>query len=157
MSYKFDLSTVVTLIEWLAKYDEVKQRESPDAFLKEHFCDQKLFIDKTLEKEIFENICRHRNLVELVLKSARLEINAQHVVHLFLMIFFMSKSTRATIYESLKLSLSEEVGKALIRLIDEEQFAKAVQRGVDGDLEQELIRRNLNEVFDARFFLSGNF
>lgn len=153
MSYKFDLSTVVTLIEWLAKYDGEKQRESPDAFLKEHFCDQKLFIDKTLEKEIFENICRHRNLVELLLKSASLEINAQHIVHLFLMMFFMSRSTSVTIYESLKLSLSEVVGKALIELIDEEQFAKVFQRG---DFEQELIRRNLNEVCDARIFLIAN-
>lgn len=146
MSYKFELSTVVTLIEWLAKYDETKPHESPDAFLKEHFCDQKLFVDKTLEKEIFENICRHRNLVELLLKSASLEINAHHVVHLFLMIFFMSKSTRATIFESMKLSLSEDVGRTLIGLIDEEQFAKVVQQGGGGDLDQEAIRRNLVEV-----------
>lgn len=150
MSGKFDLSTISTLIEWLDKYDEVEllqqHRESVEKFLKENFCDQKLFVDKTLEKKIFENVCRHRSLVETLLKSSSLEIDSSLIVHLFLMIFFMSKSTSATIYESMQTNFSSDVVKILMNLIDGEHFAKAVEQGGDVEFDKETLRGCLHEV-----------
>jgi hypothetical protein len=146
MSYKFNLSTIATLIEWLEKYDAVGERQTPGLFLKENICDQKLFVDKHLEKEIFENICRYRDFIEFMLKTKSLPTNVQLIVHLYLMVFFMTKSTSQTILESLKKSFLGEVVKDLIGLIDDEHFETMVQQNGDGNFNKETLLGSLTEV-----------
>lgn len=146
MSYKFNLSTIATLIEWLERYDAVEERQTPGQFLKENYCDQKLFLAKHLEKEIFEQICRYRNVVEFMLKTKSLATNPQFIVHLYLMVFFMSKPTSQTILESTKKSFSDEVVKDLIDLIDGEKFATMLQQNGEGSFNKETLLGSLNEV-----------
>lgn len=146
MTNKFNLSTIATLIEWLARYDAVGEAQSPGQFLKENICDQKLFVDKHLEKEIFENICRYRNFIEFMLKTKSLAIKVELIVHLYLMAFFTSKSTSRTILESLKKSFSGEVVKDLIGLIDDEQFAVMLRENSEGIFNKETLLGNTNEV-----------
>lgn len=142
MSYKFTLSTIAALVEWIEKFDEVRERQTPGQFLKENVCYRKLFVEKHLEKEIFENICRYRVFIELMLKAKSLIINPHLIVHLYLMLFFMSKATSVTILESLKKTYSEEVVKDLIGLIDDEQFMVLLQKNDEGNFNTD----RLNEV-----------
>lgn len=146
MSYKFNLSTIVTLIEWTERYDAVGEAQSPGQFLKENVCDQKLFVDKHLEKEIFENICRYRNFIEFMLKTKSLPINIELIVHFYLMAFFMSKSTSRTILESIKKSFSDDVVKDLIGLIDDERFATMLEQDGERNFNKETLLGSLNEV-----------
>lgn len=158
MNKKFSLSTISTVIEWLETLDgaESRNRETPEQFLKEHFCEQKLFVEKTLEKEIFTNICRHRDFINLLMKATtKLQESARLTVHLHLLIFFLSKSTSSTILDSIKNHFSDDVIKILLGLIDDEHFMMLVQRNGDEDSDKDSFLGNANEV--RREFIKHNF
>lgn len=148
MNYKFSLSTISTVIEWLAKFVDVESQETPKQFLKENVCSQKLFVEKNLENEIFTDVCRHRDFIKFLLNSSGMQENSQLTVHLHLLIFFLSKSTSSTILDSIKNHFSNDVIKVLLGLIDDEQFMMLVQRNGDQDLDKNSFLGNVYKVHD---------
>lgn len=147
-SNNLSLSTISTVIEWLEKFDDAESRNrgTPEQFLKANACGQKLFVEKIIEKQIFSNICRHRDFIKLLLKSVAMKESSQLTVHLHLLVFFLSKTTSSTILESTKKHFSDDVIKFLLGLIDDEQFVMLVQRDGDEDSDKDSFLGNANEV-----------
>ena len=146
MNFKFDLSTIATLIDWLKRFDGACEWQSPGQFLKETVCNKKIFVEKHLEMELFEKICRYRKLIEFMLNSKSLPLDASLIVHLYLLVFFVSKSTIVVIFESLKKTFKDKDIKDLIDLIDDEQFAATLKQNEEGEVNKETILGSLNEV-----------
>lgn len=137
MSYKFSMSTISSLVEWLENYDQsVSGKTSAQ------------FIGKQLEKELFEGICSRRDDIELLLKTTVLDVNAKLIVHLHLMLFYTSKSTSFVILESLEQRFKDDEIKILMSLINDEQLAKLLQQSGDrdGDGDKRSLLGNFNEV-----------
>lgn len=151
MHCKFDLSTIVSLIDLLERFDAAGKRQSPVQFVRENFCTRKLSDANHLEMELFANICRYRNFIEFMLKTKFAAANIPLIVHLYLMMFFMSKSTSAVIFESLQKKFADEVIKDLICLIDDEQFAATLRQKEERKVNKAAVLGSSKEVC-SRFY-----